>query len=278
MKAASAKQGRAKPTPKGIPAWPADKVERRPIGTLLPFERNARTHTDAQVAQIAASIKRFGFTNPVLIDDDGTILAGHARVMAARLLDFIDVPVMVATGWTDAERRAYVIADNKLAMNAGWADDILAIELSELKALDFDLNLTGFSFLDLENLFGVEAEDPFRSGDINYTRNIEAPIYQPTGDNPPVSALCDDSKTRELVEAIRSADLPDDVAAFLEHAAQRHTVFHFAKIAEFYAHAEPEVQQLMEASALIIIDFDQAIENGFVKLTKRLGELTGETP
>ncbi len=124
--------------------WPADKVERRPIDTLIPYARNARTHSDVQVAQIAASIMEWGWTIPVLIDPDGGIIAGHARVMAAQKLGIDEVPCMVATGWPDAKKRAYIIADNKLAENAGWDDDLLSLEFQDLDLAGFDLSLTGF--------------------------------------------------------------------------------------------------------------------------------------
>lgn len=125
--------------------WPADKVERRPISALIPYARNARTHSDEQVAQIAASIREWGWTNPVLVDEDGTLIAGHGRVLAARKLGLEDVPVMVASGWSEAQRRAYVLADNKLALNAGWDAALLAGELKGLAELGFDAGLAGFS-------------------------------------------------------------------------------------------------------------------------------------
>jgi ParB-like chromosome segregation protein Spo0J len=103
---------------------PADKVERWSIERLIPYARNARTHSDAQVSQIAASVKEWGWTTPILVDPEGQIIAGHGRVMAARKLGMTDVPVMVADGWTDQQKRAYVLADNKLALNAGWDQDL----------------------------------------------------------------------------------------------------------------------------------------------------------
>jgi len=128
--------------------WPADKVERRPIETLVPYARNSRTHSDEQVAQIAASMKEWGWTNPVLVDEAGMIIAGHGRVLAARKLGFTDVPVMVATGWSEPQKRAYVLADNQLALNAGWDMDSLKVELQGLKEWEFDLSLLGFADLD----------------------------------------------------------------------------------------------------------------------------------
>ena len=123
-----------------------------PVESLIPYARNARTHSDAQVAQIAASIKEFGFTNPVLIDSGNGIIAGHGRVMAARKLGMSEVPCIELAHLTDTQKRAYILADNKLALNAGWDDELLSLELGELKELDFDLELTGFS-LDEINYF-----------------------------------------------------------------------------------------------------------------------------
>jgi len=124
--------------------WPAEHVEKRPVASLIPYARNSRTHSDEQVAQIAASIKEWGWTVPVLIDPDGGIIAGHGRILAAQKLAIKEVPCMVAEGWSEAQKRAYIIADNKLALNAGWDDDMLKVELGELSDLDFDLGLTGF--------------------------------------------------------------------------------------------------------------------------------------
>jgi DNA modification methylase len=124
--------------------WPADKVERWPIGRLIPHARNARTHSPEQVDQIAASIREWGWTNPILVSEDGTIIAGHGRVLGARKLGLTQVPIMVAAGWTEAQIRAYRIADNKLALNAGWDENLLALEFADLQELGFDLGLTGF--------------------------------------------------------------------------------------------------------------------------------------
>jgi DNA modification methylase len=137
---------------------PADKVEQWPIEKLVPYARNSRTHSDAQVAQIAASIKEWGFTTAVLVDEQGGLIAGHGCVMAARKLGMTTLPVMVAAGWTDAQKRAYIIADNKLALNAGWDNDLLSLELAELEGLGFDVELTGFSGDEIKALMPVELE------------------------------------------------------------------------------------------------------------------------
>lgn len=132
--------------------WPADKVERRPIDKLVPYARNSRTHSEEQVAQIAASMREWGWTNPVLVDEDGGIIAGHGRLLAARKLGLEEVPVMVANGWSEAQKRAYIIADNKLAENAGWDDDLLKVEFEELQELGFDLTQTGFTAEEIDGV------------------------------------------------------------------------------------------------------------------------------
>jgi len=136
--------------------WPADKVERRKVSDLLPYARNSRTHSDAQVAQIAASIREWGWTMPILVDEAGNVIAGHGRIMAAQKLGIEDVPCMTASGWSEAKRRAYVIADNKLALNAGWDNEMLAVEFSDLKEMGFDLELTGFEAAEIDALFPDE--------------------------------------------------------------------------------------------------------------------------
>jgi hypothetical protein len=137
---------------------PADKVEQWPIEKLVPYAKNSRTHSEEQVAQIAASIREWGFTTAVLVDESGSIIAGHGRVMAARKLGMASLPVMVAAGWTDAQKRAYVIADNKLAMNAGWDNEMLALELGEIGDLGFDLDLTGFTADEIAALMPEQIE------------------------------------------------------------------------------------------------------------------------
>lgn len=124
--------------------WPADSVERWPVDKLVPCANNARTHSMTQIDQIAAAIQEFGWTNAVLVDEDGTIICGHGRVLGARKLGLTEVPVMVARGWSQAQKRAYTLADNKLALNAGWDEALLALELGGLQDLGYDLDLTGF--------------------------------------------------------------------------------------------------------------------------------------
>jgi DNA modification methylase len=120
---------------------------------LVPYARNARTHSDEQVNQIASSIKEFGFTNPVIIDEDNGIIAGHGRIMAANKLGINEVPCVQVNGWSQAQKKAYVIADNKLALNAGWDEQLLSLEFQDLQDMDFDLTLTGFTDDEIQNLY-----------------------------------------------------------------------------------------------------------------------------
>lgn len=138
---------------------PADKIEHWNIEKLIPYARNSRTHSDEQIGQIAASIKEWGWTTPILVDETGGIIAGHGRTMAAQRLKMTQVPVMVAKGWSDAKKRAYVIADNRLAMNAGWDNDMLAQEFKDLMEQGFDVELTGFSEEEIDALMPLELEE-----------------------------------------------------------------------------------------------------------------------
>ena len=128
------------------------EVSYRAVAALIPFARNPRTHSEAQVAEIAASMRAFGWTNPILIDGENGIIAGHGRLLAARQLGMKTVPVIELAGMNEAEKRAYIIADNKLALNADWDNELLALELGELQGLGFDLALTGFSEEELAGL------------------------------------------------------------------------------------------------------------------------------
>jgi len=151
--------------------WPAQSSKLWPIEKITPYARNSRTHSDEQVAQIAASIREWGWTNPILVDEDGGLIAGHGRLLAARKLGVTQIPTMVAKGWSEAQKKAYVIADNKLALNAGWDLELLAVELGDLQGFDFDLMLTGFSDDELSKLLAEKTE-----GNTDPDEIPEAPI------------------------------------------------------------------------------------------------------
>lgn len=150
------------------------------VSDLIPYIRNARTHSESQVAQIAASIKEFGFLSPILIAEDNTILAGHGRLAAARKLGLKQVPCVKESHLTETQRRAYIIADNKLSLNAGWDEDMLAIELSELQGADFDLDLLGFDESELSSIF--EEDKEVKDDDFDVEEELNKPCFSKTGD------------------------------------------------------------------------------------------------
>lgn len=136
------------------------KLVWRNVADLIPYARNSRTHSDEQVAQIAASIKEFGWTNPILTDGDNGLIAGHGRLLAARKLGHKEVPTIELTGLTDTQKKAYIIADNKLALNAGWDDEMLKIEIADLLADGFTLSVLGFDTDELQKLLDVPDFEP----------------------------------------------------------------------------------------------------------------------
>ena len=237
--------------------------------SLIPYARNSRTHSEQQISKIAASIKEFGFLNPVIIDGANGIVAGHGRVMAAQKLGMEELPVIEASHLSDAQRRAYVIADNRLALDAGWDEEMLAIEFEELKLEGFDLELTGFNTQELADISEGQGE----ADENPYTKKVSSPVYEPTGEKPEIIQMYDRTKTEQLLAQIHESDLPDDLRHFLVSAAHRHTVFNYQQIAEFYAHADSSLQGLMENSALVIIDFEKAIADGYVKLNQEILEI-----
>lgn len=240
-------------------------VVNKKAAELKKYNQNSRTHSAEQVQQIANSINEFGWTNPILIDELNIIIAGHGRLAAAEMLGFDDVPCIVLTGLTEIQKRAYLIADNQLALNADWDFNLLQTEIESLKLDDFDISLLGFSDEDFKKIFSENKEEP---EDETYTNKIKTPVYEPSENQPAVNELYDDRKTKELTKQIKDAKLHKSIEQFLLSAAQRHTVFNFSKIADYYANAESNIQELFERSALVIIDYEKAIEYGFVKLTK----------
>jgi len=160
--------------------WLADKIAHWPIDKLLPYARNARTHSESQVAQIAASIAEFGFVNPCLVGGDGVLVAGHGRLMAARKLGLESVPVVVLDHLTTTQRRALVIADNRIAENSGWDEAMLRIELDALREDGFDLDITGFDADALAELMaGDEPDNAGHTDDEEVPEDPETPISKP---------------------------------------------------------------------------------------------------
>lgn len=231
---------------------------------LIPYANNSRTHSKKQIQEIAGSISEFGFNNPILVDEKNSIIAGHGRLYAAQLLKLDEVPTIMLEGLSEAQKKAYVIADNKIALNADWDMEILKIEMEDIGD-DIDLNVLGFDKGELLDILGDDTLD-----DNNYTQKIDVPNYEPSGEKPNVEELYNDERTYELVENIKNSNLPQKEKDFLMLAAGRHTVLNFEQIADYYAHSDEECQKLMEDSALVIIDFKKAIEQGYVRMSDEL--------
>lgn len=189
---------------------PALKIVYRQVADLIPYARNARTHSDEQVTRIASSIKEFGFTNPILIDGDNGILCGHGRLAAAKKLGMREVPTIELSGMTDAQKRAYILADNKLALDAGWDEELLRLEFEELRGGAIDLELTGFSLDEINDILGQDD----LSTNVEEQELPEPPIEPVTklgdvwilGDN---RLLCGDSTSPEDVARLMGGGLAD---------------------------------------------------------------------
>lgn len=239
------------------------EITMRKIEELTPYENNPRNN-DMAVDAVAESIKQFGFKNPVIIDKDGVIVAGHTRYKAAKKLGITDIPCISANDLSDEQIKAFRLADNKTAELAEWDEDLLGKEMSGI--INIDMSQFGFSVG--EDELGEEVQDD------KYTLKVNIPQYEITGDCPELSDMLDSSKADELIEEINSTEnIPSDVKEFLIQAVRRHNVFNYRNIAEYYAHAEPEVQKLFEKSALVIIDVNNAIANGYVQLTSDIADI-----
>jgi len=238
-------------------------VELFPVNELIPYTNNPKEHPDEQVQKIASSIKNYGWDQPIVVDGDNEIIKGHGRMQAAQLLGLDEVPVIRREDLSDAEAKAARIADNKTAESA-WLDDALETEVDLLAQEDeIDMDSLGFDDTEIDDLL-----DEFNKDDgsgVEYTDKIKTPEYEPTKDEPPaLSELYDTDRYNELLDAIEAAGVDGELEQFLRFAAQRHIVFDYENIAEYFAHADAETQELMELLTLVIVDYEQAIEQGFV--------------
>ena len=228
------------------------KVANRNLAELTPYAGNAKKHDSTQIANVAESIRQFGFVQPIVIDQNGVIVIGHCRALAAKKLGMKEVPCVCVDDLTQEQVNALRIVDNK-SNESPWDFDILHDELAELDLRDFD-----FSFIADE-----KKENP-------YTNKIKIPQYEVHGEQPSLDELYDTDKTDDLIAEIKISGVSEAEKQFLIEAAKRHTVFNYRNIAEYYAQASCEMQQLMERSALVIIDYEDAIANGYMKLSKAI--------
>lgn len=234
------------------------------IQKIKPNDENPRFITDAKFKKLIKSIKEFPEmleTRPLVVDENFVVLGGNMRLKALKSAGVFEVPIHQVKGWTDEQKKEFIIKDN---LGYGeWDWDIVANGWDEQKLKEWGMDLPVF---DLEELEKINEEDN------NYTRKIEAPIYEPKGEKPKIKDLVNQEKVNELIEKIEKSKIKKRDKDFLKLAAYRHYVFDYSKIANFYAHSDKEVQELMEDSALIIIDYDKAIENGFIELSEEVAK------
>ena len=181
-----------------------ERFEKVNIDHLIPYARNARTHSKEQVLQLRASLREFGFVNPVIVDKDFNIIAGHGRVLAAKAEGLTEIPCVFVEHLTEAQKRAYILADNRLALNAGWDDELLALEFAELKDLGFDLELTGFDATEIEKLFNTDNSD-VKDDDFDLTTALEEAAFVLPGDVWTLGRhrlICGDATDAETVQKL----------------------------------------------------------------------------
>jgi len=233
------------------------------ISVIKPNEENPRYITDAKFKKLVKSIKEFPEmleTRPLVVDENMIVLGGNMRLKALKSAGVFEVPVHQVKGWTEEQKKEFIIKDN---LGYGeWDWDMVANGWDIQTLNDWGLDIPQFETYDEE----IEEEDE------NYTRKIEAPIYEPTGEKPKIKDLVDQNKVKELIDKIENSKIKKQDKEFLKLAAYRHYVFDYSKIANNYAHSDKDVQELMEDSALIIIDYNKAIENGFIELSEEVAK------
>lgn len=230
-----------------------------PVERLVPYENNPRIN-DPAVEDVMESIRQTGNLDPIEVDEDGVILSGHTRLKALLKLGYRETGVMVYEGLTEAQKRKYRLLANKTGEKSSW--DIEKLD-QELEGLDFD----GYDF-------GFDLEDTPLPGDDAYTMKVKIPQYEPIGERPNFADMLDSAKADALIAEIEGAEgITSEEKQFLIQAARRHNVFNYRHIAEYYANANPEMQRLMERSALVIIDVDDAIANGYARLSDEIADM-----
>lgn len=219
---------------------------------------------DPEYEKLKRSIKEFGIVEPLVINErTGNLVGGHQRLKVLKDLGFDEVDVSIVN-LNDEKEKMLNIALNKIS--GDWDSELLKDLLMELDTGEYDIELTGFDHEELENMMTEFYVDEDES---DYTDKIVAPVYEPKEhESPEIHELYDEEKSLELIEKIKKSDVPEEIKDFLKIASYRHIVFDYARIAEYYAHADKDVQELMEDSALVIIDFDDAIKNGFIEFTR----------
>ena len=231
------------------------------------YENNAKLHPAEQVEQIKKSIEEFGNNDPIAIDENNVIIEGHGRYYALKELGYTELECIRLTHMTEEQKKAYILVHNKLTMNTDFDLDILDEELDSI--INIDMEDFGFLTITEDNENEIEDDNP-------YTTKINIPQYEIKGEEPKISELYNYEKTKELIEEINNSNITKEQKDFLIKAAQRHLAFNYSKIAEYYAHQNKEMQELMERSALVIIDYENAIKNGYAELIEGIDTISGD--
>lgn len=244
------------------------KIEKIKVDEIIPYADNAKLHPERQIEQIRASILEFGFNDPIAIDENNVVIEGNGRLMAIKDLGFKEVDCIRIEGLTEDQKRAYILVHNQLTMNTGFDIDILNRELEKIKGIDmqqFDFELD------------IDFDTDIDTGDgTQYSTKVDIPQYEPTGECPDIWELVDTAKADSFLEEINESKVSPEEKDFLIKATRRLYEFNYKKIAEYYAQASPEMQELMEHLILVIIDFDNAIAYGYAQLSADLEEMRAE--
>ena len=238
------------------------------LADIHPYANNPRINKKA-IEPVMKSIKKDGYRARIIVDKDGVIIAGHTRYEAIRRLGWKKVEVWVADDMTPEQIADYRIRDNLTADIAEW--DFSALEI-EIKDLDLDFDMSEFDGFNLESEDN-EKENSKSKQDDKYSAETKIPQYEPKGNQPEVKSLIDTSRLDKLLDEINKSNVSKAEKHFLEVAAYRHAVIDFDKVADYYAGASAEMQSLMEHNALVIIDINDAIANGFVQLSSKLDKI-----
>lgn len=237
---------------------------------LVPYTRNAKKHDKKQIDNVAESIKQFGFAQPVVVDKDNNIIIGHCRTAAAKKLKIKEIPCIKYEDLSAEEANKLRLLDNKLN-ESDWDLELVAEDIQELDFSGFDID------------WGIELDNTNNSAENNtdidtdkYTDVVNIPQYEIKGECPEIADMLDLIKCNELIDKINNSNVTKEQKDFLIYAAYRHCRFTYSKIAEYYAHQSKEMQELMEDSALVIIDYNDALKNGYTKLKNDLDSIREE--
>ena len=251
------------------------KIIKMKVEDLIPYINNPRNNENA-VDKVASSIAEFGFKNPIIIDKNNVVINGHTRLLASKKLGLEEVPVIKADDLTEAQVKAFRITDNKTSEYAEWNEDLLKLELEQLEEMNFNLDDLNIDYSDFGLEIDLEDIEEELESDNVYTKEINIPHYEITGECPLLTDLVKEEKTNSLIERINNSNIPQDIKDFLIKASYRHLAFNYQNIAEYYAHADKDIQELMEESALVIIDYNNAIRNGYVQIKNSINEMIQE--